>query len=203
MDPVCRDLQQAGWAAVNVEYRRLGRLRGGGGGVPVTLEDIAAALDALADAEADLDLARVVAIGHSAGGQLALWAGAERPEARVRLAGTVGQAAVCDLERAAQLGLGGGVVQRFCGGSPDKAPARYAAASPIRRLPLAIPTLLVHGEDDDVVPAELSERYAEAARAAGDPVEVDLRPGEGHFEHIDPRSGAWGSVRRWLERFTA
>lgn len=201
MAPMCADLAEHGWAAVNVEYRRLGRVRGGGGGVPTTLEDVAAALDALAGVDAPLDLERVVAIGHSAGGQLALWAGAERPQARVRLAGTVSQAGVCDLERGAQLGLGGGVVQRFCGGMPDAVPDRYAQSSPIRRLPLGIPTLLVHGERDDVVPAELSERYAEAARAGGDPVELVLRPQDGHFEHIDPQSAAWADVRSWLGRF--
>ncbi|HWT24585.1 MAG TPA: alpha/beta hydrolase, partial [Solirubrobacteraceae bacterium] len=72
---ICEDLAGRGWAAWNVEYRRLGRLSGGGW--PRTLEDAAAAVDHLADIpRVELDLDRVVAIGHSAGGQLAAWVAA-------------------------------------------------------------------------------------------------------------------------------
>ncbi len=201
MDGLCGDLAARGWAAANVEYRRLGRLRGGGGGVPETLEDVAAALDHLADLDAPLDLGRVVSVGHSAGGHLALWAAAPRAGARVRCAGAVGQAAVSDLQRAAELNLGSGVVRRFCGGGPEQVPAAYRRASPAALLPLGVPQLLVHGERDDVVPASLSRGYAAAARAGGDDVELALRPGEGHFEHLDPRGGAWEAVTTWLTRF--
>ncbi len=200
MAPLCADLADRGWAAVNVEYRRVGRLRGGGGGVPQTLEDVGAALDHLAQLDDPLDLDRVVAIGHSAGGHLALWA-ASRREGAVRCAGAVGQAAVSDLQRAAELNLGNGIVRTFCGGGPEQVPARYRDASPAARLPLGVPQLLVHGERDDVVPASLSKGYAAAARAGGDDVELALRPGEGHMEHIDPTSGAWEDVTRWLTRF--
>jgi acetyl esterase/lipase len=201
MDALCDDLAGRGWASANVEYRRVGRLRGGGGGVPQTLEDVAAALDHLASVTAPLDLSRVVSVGHSAGGHLALWAAAPRPGARVRCAGAVGQAAVSDLERAAELGLGAGIVRRFCGGGPEQVPERYRQASPAALLPLGIPQLLVHGERDDVVPASLSRGYAAAARAGGDEVALVLRPEDGHFEHIDPASGAWEAVTTWLTRF--
>jgi pimeloyl-ACP methyl ester carboxylesterase len=80
------------------------------------------------------------------------------------------------------------VTRRFAGGD--------TAADPIRHAPTGVPTLLVHGAGDDIVPAALSERYA---RAAGDEAELDVRPGEGHFEHIDPSSGAWARVVAWLE----
>jgi acetyl esterase/lipase len=199
MDAVCADLAARGWAAWNVEYRRLGRRSGGG--VPATLDDVAAAIDHLADLGAPLDLERVVTVGHSAGGQLALWA-ASRASARVRLAGAVGQAAVSDLERAAELQLGGGAVEAFCGGQPAARREAYRAASPAARLPLGVPQLLVHGEADDAVPAELSIRYAQAARAGRDEVTLVLRSGDGHFEHLDPDSVAWGAVVAWLERFT-
>lgn len=201
MVDLCADLVARGWAAVNVEYRRVGRVRGGGGGVPETTDDVAAALEHLADVDAPLDLSRVVSIGHSAGGHLALWVAAPRPGARVRCAGAVGQAAVSDLERGAELGLGAGIVERFCGGRPEGVPDAYRRASPAARLPLGVPQLLVHGEADDVVPASLSRGYAAAARAGGDDVTLVLRPGEGHMEHIDPASGAWGDVVAWLERF--
>ncbi len=205
MGGLCADLAARGWANVNVEYRRLGRWRGGGGGVPWTLEDVGRALDHLADVEAPLDLARVVAVGHSAGGHLALWVAGPRADGgpgRVRLAGAVGQAAVGDLAQAARAGLDGRVVERFCGGAPRDAPAAYGLASPAGRLPTGVPLLLVHGEADDVVPASMSRRMAEAARAAGDEVTLVVRPGDGHMEHIDPGSGAWAEVTRWLERFT-
>ena len=201
MTGLCADLVARGWAAVNVEYRRVGRLAGGGGGVPQTLDDVAAALDHLADVDAPLDLDRVVSIGHSAGGHLALWAAAPRRAARVRCAGAVGQGAVSDLERAAELGLGAGVVRRFCGGGPEEVPAQYHRASPAAQLPFGVPQLLVHGERDDIVPASLSVGYAAAARAGGDDVTLVLRPDDGHFELIDPTADAWKVVPAWLARF--
>ena len=203
MADLCVDLAGRGWAAANVEYRRVGRLRGGGGGVPQTLEDVAAALDHLAAVDAPLDLTRVVSIGHSAGGHLALWVAAPRAGAVVRCAGAIGQGAVSDLERAAELGLGSGAVERFCGGTREQVPERYRAASPAALLPLGVPQLLVHGERDDIVPASMSVDYAAAARAGGDDVTLALRPQDGHFEMIDPASGAWEEAVTWLTRFTS
>ena len=73
MEPLAADLVRRGYAAWNIEYRRVGQP---GGGWPGTLEDVAAAIDKLADLadDADLDLTRVSVVGHSAGGHLALWA---------------------------------------------------------------------------------------------------------------------------------
>jgi acetyl esterase/lipase len=199
MEPLARDLRLRGWASWNVEYRAMGpRRRGGGGGWPVTGEDVAAAIDRLASVDAPLDLRRVVAIGHSAGGHLALWA-ARRRAAGVPLAGAVGQGAVCDLDLGARLHLSRDVVQDFCGGEPEEAPEAYRDASPAHRLPAGIPLLLVHGDRDPNVPVELATSFAAAARAAGDDVTLVLRPGEGHFEHLDPTSAAWRAVADWLE----
>lgn len=203
MAPLCADLVARGWATVNVEYRRLGRLRGGGGGVPRTLEDVAAALDHLAGLDAPLDLERVVSIGHSAGGHLALWVAAPREGARVRCAGAVGQGAVSDLLRAEALGLGRDVVRRFCGGRPSEVPEHYRRASPAALLPFGVPQLLVHGGRDDIVPAGLSEAYAAAARERGDEVTLLLRPEDGHFEFIDPATPAWEETAAWLTRFAS
>jgi len=212
MNPLALDLLGRGWAVWNLEYRRLGIGWGAGGGWPATFEDVAAGIDALADvpaATARLDLGRVVAAGHSAGGQLALWAGA-RPglpagapgaQPRVALAGAVGQAAICDLREAHAQRVGAGVVRRLMGGSPRRVPERYELASPLARLPLGIPQLLVHGEDDTVVRPALSIDYAAAARAARDDVTLSVRAGEGHFEHLEVAGGAWGDVAAWLERF--
>lgn len=184
MDRLCLDLASRGWAAWNVEYRRLGN----GGGVTTTLADVAAAIDHLAELAPghSLDLSRVVAIGHSAGGHLAAWA-ALRPAARVPVTALVSQAGVLDLARARELRLSDGVVERFLGDQP------LATASPIDLLPLRVPALLTHGDRDDIVPLGISERFAEASGAT-----LHVERGAGHFEHLDVAHPLWRSVMAWL-----
>ena len=176
---LAEDLAGRGWAAWNVEYRRLGN----GGGVPATLDDVGAAIDAELDG---IDISRVVAIGHSAGGHLAAWA-ATREDPRVPLTGFVAQAGVLDLQRARELRLSNGVVDRFLDGQPT------SLASPIERLPLSVPALLVHGGRDDDVPLEISERFAAASGA-----QLTVFPEKGHFEHLDPSDPMWQAVIEWL-----
>jgi acetyl esterase/lipase len=195
MAALCADLAARGLAAWNLEYRRLG----GGGGWPQTFADVAAGVDRLAALEAELDLGRVSCVGHSAGGQLALWA-ASRRWARVTIGRVVSQAGVCDLAEAARLGLSRGAADELLGGSLSAHPGRLAAASPAARLPLGVPQLLVHGELDDAVPIAMAEAYARAARAAGDDVELVRLPRTGHFEHLDPASEAWRAAIAFLER---
>jgi acetyl esterase/lipase len=196
---ICADLTARGWAAWNVEYRRLGRLSGGG--YPRTLDDVAAAIDHLADIPAHaadvLDRGRVVAIGHSAGGQLAAWL-ATRKRPRVHVRGVVAQAGVTDLLMASELRLSNGVVHRFLGGTPTEVPERYTRASPAEQLPLGVPALVTHGDRDDVVPPEMSERFADAARSAGDDVALVVEPG-GHYGHLDPEHALWRAVTTWLD----
>ena len=199
-DALARDLVPRGWAAWNIEYRRVGEVSGGGW--PITGEDVAAAIDHLARLDARLDLDRVVAIGHSAGGQLALWAASARVDPAVRLAGVVSQAGVHDLVEADRLDLGEGATAEFMGGHADDVPDRYADASPIERLPSGVPVLLVHGDADQRVPVELSRSYAAAARGADDEVDLVVRAGDDHFVHLDVESGAWADVVEWLGRFT-
>jgi acetyl esterase/lipase len=205
-DRLVADLAGRGWGAWNIEYRRLGW--SSRGGWPTTFEDVGAAIDMLGRLEEPLDLARVVAIGHSAGGQLAFWsaarrglpAGAPGAEPRIRPAGVVAQAGVLDLREASRLGLSRCAAESLLDGPPMKWPARYDAASPIERLPLALPQLVVHGDADDVVPISIARGYAERAVAAGDPCEFAELPGCGHMEHLDPSSDAWRTVTAWLER---
>ncbi len=180
MDALCEDLARRGWAAWNVEYRRLGN----GGGVPETLDDVAAAIDHLA--ELDVDRSRVVAIGHSAGGHLAAWA-ATRENPRVAVTGVVSQAGVLDLARARELHLSNGVVDRFLKGNPTQ------IASPIERLPLGVPALLTHGGLDDTVPVEISETFARASGAT-----LIVEPDEDHYGHLDPENPLWKAVTAWL-----
>jgi pimeloyl-ACP methyl ester carboxylesterase len=115
----------------------------------------------------------------------------------VRITRAVLQAGVLDLERAADQGLGAGAVVGFLGGPVTS--ELTAQASPVRLLPTGARVLCVHGEDDDVVPLDQSRRYAAAASAAGDVVEVAVVPG-GHMELIDPGNPAWRTARNWLER---
>jgi acetyl esterase/lipase len=189
------DLARRGLAAWNVEYRRIGR--GQGGGWPSTFDDVAAAIDHLAaldDPRLDIDDG-VAAIGHSAGGQLALWAAsASRAEPRVRVNRVVAQAAVCNLT------VAGEPAWELLGGRPQEVPERYDFADPMRLVPLGVPTLLVHGAEDATVPVRRSRDYAAAARAAGDEVTlVEPVPG-GHRIHPDPRSEAWRVAAEWVAR---
>jgi acetyl esterase/lipase len=205
-DRLTADLARRGWAAWNLEYRRLGWRSGGGW--PATFEDVAAGIDLLGRLDESLDLARVVGIGHSAGGQLAAWAAARRglpaaapgSEPRIRLAGVVSQAGVLDLREAARLGLSRHAAVSLLGGTPLKWPSRYDLASPIERLPLGVPQLVVHGDADDVVPVLIARAYAERAATGGESCELEELPGCGHMEHLDPDSDAWRTVTAWLER---
>ena len=206
---LARDVVAQGWAAWNIEYRRVGQR---GGGWPGTLDDVAAAVDALADlpaltgAEQPLDLSRVVSVGHSAGGHLALWlacrpglpGAAPGADPRVVVAAAVSQAGVADLVAGAEEHLGRDACRELLGGGPGDVPERYAVASPMARLPLGVPLLAVHGDADDRVPISQSERFVAAACAAGDRAELVALPGVDHFAVIDPAHGSWHAVRRFV-----
>jgi acetyl esterase/lipase len=189
---LCAALARAGVATWSLEYRRIGDK---GGGWPGTFEDVARGADRLRAlaGKYPLDLARVISVGHSAGGHLALWLGAQR---KVRLRGVVSLAGVADLRKAWKLRLGNGVVKDLLGGTPDEVPERYRQASPIELLPLGVPQRLVHGAADSIVPFAISRDYQRAAAAAGDDAQLVPLKGTGHFEAIDPRSKAWPVVRQ-------
>jgi pimeloyl-ACP methyl ester carboxylesterase len=121
-----------------------------------------------------------------------------RVAARLR-AGTVW----VNLVQAARDGTGRGAVPDLLDGGPDEVPDRYRIASPLELVPLGLPTVLVHGDADESVPVEQSRRYAQVAKAAGDPVELVELPGVGHREVIDPASHAWRDVDRRLRRWAA
>lgn len=207
--PIAEDLARRGYAAWNLEYRRIGEA---GGGWPNTLQDVADGIDHLATLKAegaDLDLSAVVTVGHSAGGHLALWAAGPRrltpdaPAPRVRIMAAVGQAPAADLKRIYELGSSNRVALELIGGPPSQYPERYAAASPRALLPLGVPQLVVHGSDDDTVLVDMGREYVAAARKAGDQAEFVELPGVGHFEHLDPKGAAWAAVTDWLERLFA
>jgi acetyl esterase/lipase len=203
-EPLAQDLAGRGYACWNLEYRRAGN----GGGWPATFEDVAAGIDhlAMAAAEHGLDLRSTTALGHSAGGHLAVWAAGrpglpgEAPGAgtpRVPLTAVVSQAGVLDLREARELGLSDDAVENFLGAPGD--PGRYALADPMTALPLGVPVYAVHGRKDTTVPLSQSKRYVEAATAAGAAAELVLVPGD-HFGVITPGSRAWDVVVELLGR---
>jgi acetyl esterase/lipase len=206
MRALAGDLARRGYAVWNIEYRRMGR--GQGGGWPLTFVDVGAAIDHLRAVAAPLDLDRVTVLGHSAGGQLALWAASRRhlPEGapganpRIEPVAAVSAAGVNDLAQTYR-DAPRGAVAALMGGGPDELPERYAIADPMALLPLAIPVLLVHGTDDATVSVRRSRNYAREARALGAPVELIEIPGEagGHRSHVFPDSESWAAVSGWLE----
>jgi acetyl esterase/lipase len=178
---LCEALGEARIATWNVEYRSVGDP---GGAWPGAGDDVAAAVEFVDElvAEYPLDAQRIVLVGHSAGGQLALWA-AKRAKLPV-----VALAAVSDLrESATRVGREGDVA-RFLGGMPDEADERYRKASPREVLPLGVRQILVHGTADEDVPYAQSASYADAA---GDDAELITLEGAGHFEPIDPQAREW------------
>jgi acetyl esterase/lipase len=201
MRDLARDLSNRGYATWNLEYRLVGEE---GGGYPGTFEDVAAGIDKLADlSEANnLDLRRVVVIGHSAGGQLALWAGVREmlPDGAVGadpvvpVTAAVALAPVADLSAAAVAGLGEGAVVDLLGGMPDQVPFVYLLTAPQLLIPTEVPRLLVHGTADTIVPVSQSEGFVVASKDQGDPAELVVVEGADHFDVIDRNHPAWVEV---------
>jgi dipeptidyl aminopeptidase/acylaminoacyl peptidase len=128
----------------------------------------------------------VTVVGHSAGGHLALWLAAHRG-----LAGVVSLAGVADLVAAEDQHLGDGAVREFLRGGSA---VEHAEVDPARLVPTGVPSLLVHGDDDANVPLDQSERYRDAAVAAGDDCRLLRLDGADHFVVIDPASEAWSQA---------
>ncbi len=204
--PLADALASAGVATWNVEYRRYDQP---GGGWPGTFRDVAAAADQLRRlaTSARLDTNRIVAVGHSAGGHLALWlatraslaAGSplHSAAAPIALRGVVSVGGIGDLrefylrERAT---CGVAAVESLLGAVPDSAAERIRDASPSERLPLRVPSVHIAGDGDRIAPAAVRDAFAAAARRAGDSVEVITLPDAGHFEPMAPGTAAGRAV---------
>jgi len=207
---LCGALKSAGVATWSIEYRRVGST---GGGWPTTFQDVAAGCDYVATLAKSypLDVNRVIAMGHSAGGHLAFWLSgrhhvseaspiyAPRPKVTVRgviaLAGAVDLRLTCDLSGYLTFAHDKHEVYSLMGGPPAELEDRYRAGNPGDLLPLSVPQVLIQGLEDDQIPPQLPARWAEMARRQGDTVTVTIVPLADHFDVVDPESKAWATVQ--------
>lgn len=185
-------LTEAGIATWNIEYRRVGNA---GGGWPGSFEDAARATDYLREiaAKYSLDLSRVVVVGHSAGGHLALMLASRKTGNPLPLRGVVSLAGITDLRKTGTA-CDKEVIQ-FTGGEAKEKTAIYDQASPIQLLPLGVKQKIIQGEADNIIPMAMATEYVEAAKKKNDPAELIALKDADHFQLVDPKSTAWTTVR--------
>ena len=204
-DTMAVALTEAGIATWNIEYRRIDSE---GGGWPNTFLDVAKGVDHVRElaAEHALDLDRVITVGHSAGGHLALWA-AGRPRVPEKselyspdplpVAGAISLAGIPELRRYRDMDpptCGAGTVDRLMGGGPRDVPARYRAGSPFQLLPLEVAQRHITGRDDPIAPPAQVRAYNYESQSAGDDSELIIVPNAAHHEVVWPESDAWPVV---------
>lgn len=199
---LCAVLTAKGLATANLEFRRVGNE---GGAWPGTFADIRSAYQFLLQnaQRYNLDPRRIVVMGHSAGGQLALCLAAH--EAGVTR--VVSLAGVVDLQRAYQLHLSNDAVVEFLRGTPGEVPDHYREANPME---LSIPGArqwLIHGASDEVVPVVFSRDYVASKQKRSGKQKEDAQLLEiaaaGHFDVIDPRTSAWKQVEETVLQLAA
>ncbi|SOB87241.1 Acetyl esterase/lipase [Sphingomonas guangdongensis] len=206
MNWVADDLRRAGYAVWNIDYRGVDRA---GGGYPGTFADAAAAADLLRThaAHYGLNTRRIVAVGHSAGGHLALWLAARgrlpatsplRTDDPLPIAHVVSLGGLPDLEATASSpdnGCGTDVVAKLVGsGRPEP----YADTSVPRLWPLGVPQDLVNGREDKIIPYRMATDYVAGATAKGDRVHLHTVAKTGHVELVAPESAAWAQSKRLI-----
>ena len=212
--PMADALRDEGIASWNVEYRRVGQP---GGGWPNTWRDVGSAIDHLRTLapEYRLDLSRLVVVGHSAGGHLAMWAAARpripegsplRAPEPLAVRGAIDLAGPLDMTaniEGYQTLCRDTVITAMHGGTPETVAERYAQSSPIRLLPLGVRQVFVWPEHEEFVPRPLVDAYIQAAQQAGDSVRLFVIPGAGHFDIASPTTSTWpvllAAIRSLLE----
>ena len=193
---LCAALTAKGLATWNVEYRRVGNQ---GGGWPGTFEDIRNAFRFISQLAKryNFDLSKILVMGHSAGGQLALCLAGHEPSIKRALS----LAGVVDLQQAWELHLSNNAVVEFLGGTPSEVPEHYREADPIR-LSIDLTTIqwLIHGAIDDDVPASMSRNYTQQKKQRVEDVHYLEISTAAHFDLIDPRSNAWSKVENTIRQ---
>lgn len=190
---LCAALTAKGLATANLEYRRVGNE---GGAWPGTFADIRAGYAFLVQSAKhyDLDAQKIVIMGHSAGGQLALCLAAHEPS----VTRVVSLAGVVDLQRACQLHLSNDAVIEFLRGTSAEVPDHYREADPMQLSIAHTRQWLIHGSMDDTIPTDFSRDYvaAKQKRTGAEKEDAHLLElsGAGHYDLIDPRSQAWKQI---------
>lgn len=201
MDWIADDLRQDGYAVWNVDYRGVDV----GGGYPNTFLDAAAAADALRNhaAEYNLDLSKIVAVGHSAGGHLALWLAGRRRlpkdsplyrDEPLPIAHVVSLGGLPDLELTAATpdnGCGTEVIDQLASG-------HFTDTSIPHLLPIGVPQDHITGQQDRIIPQKLTRDFVAKARGAGDQVTIAEPDRTGHVELIAPESAAWALAKQHI-----
>ncbi len=191
--PLAEALTRDGFHVANLEYPRTGMP---GGGWPGTGAGV---LDRLWSVHDDTDLpGPVVAVGHSAGGHLVLWAASE--ERAPWLRGVLALAPAADLAEVDRLHLSSDAARELLGGSPEERPEAWADADPGRQR-LTTPAVVVTGERDESIPASVAERYA-ADRGADEPLHLAVARGADHFDVVDPDHPAYLLLLAEVEELT-
>lgn len=187
---LCAALARAGMVTWNLEYRRVGN---SGGGWPGSFEDVTAGYQFLKQlaCKYPIDSKRIIVLGHSAGGELALALAAHHNSMRA----VVSFAGVVNLREAWNLHLSNDAVSEFLGGPPERVPDHYREASPAE-LEIRCKQLLIHGSDDDIVPVKMSRDYVKLKQQRKEDVRLLEIPKSGHFEIVDPASSVWDSVQK-------
>ena len=189
---VSRALANQGYAVWTPEYARVGDT---GGGWPGTFEDIArsvAALQGMAQRH-QLDLSRLILMGHSAGGHLALWLAAQ---SNMLLRGVISLAGICDIVDYERLGNDcAASLPGLLGGTSLEVPERWALANPMGLLPLNARVSLIHGERDVIVPLSQSENFAKSAGC-----ELHVVQSAGHFDLVSPDATAFEVISQTARR---
>ena len=195
-------LTRDGFAVWNIEYRR----HGNGGEFPQMFLDVAAAADHLTQlAEThSLDLDRVISMGHSAGGHLALWLAARHRIERsspifsktpLPVQSVLALAPFADIGLLASAESPSDALLAVMGGRPTDVAANYRNGSPGEMLPLGKPQTIIVGSEDAAI-LENARAFVDAAVAAGDAPRLTVLPDVGHFEVVSVQSPAWREVRR-------
>ena len=199
--PLAEALADAGVATWNIEYRRAGNP---GGGWPGSFLDLAAGVDFLRTiAQANqLDLNRVVVLGHSSGGQLVHWIAA-RPKlprsSPLYSKNPLRLKAVVNVDGPPDISAAQPVEKKFCpvpgitqfmGGTPAEQPERYREISAAALLPIGVPQTIVAGGLLQGA-YDLVSTYEASATAKGDSVTILKLEGAGHFDMLAPE-GQYG-----------
>ncbi|MCT1367637.1 S9 family peptidase [uncultured Kocuria sp.] len=202
-----RALVDRGMAVYNIEYRRVGT----GGGWPTTFTDVAAAMDhvpEISKKHPEFTTDDETVVGHSAGAQLAMWAGTRDSKNEHELGAhpkfmptrVVSLAGPLDMTYAAD--HGDSAIVGALGGSPAQRPDRYSNVDPIQNIDTSIPVVAVHGTADEVVSPVNSQRYIDAVQRAGGKGSLYLMDGDTHGSLIRDEAPHFGRILDIITRVT-